>query len=538
MLFLIMFSLAIAGITITELPIVVVLLQLPAFIVFLLAKVFFKTKQKFFIFAKNLFFISIWSWFLSLFSRQFYQRRYNQYPLEPQTEVSNFHLSTGIISEMIWSGKYLYINNSQNYLLYSSKLYIPGNQIRLVARNSVLPTNSPPLDQIWRETVFYSGFNWPKRSKMKWYSNILYETNSVFLQTGDIKWFSKIRYVLQTKLKQTYNNNRTAWLVLGMLIWDKSKFTKSEYQLFIDSGLVHLVAVSGGNIVMLVTFLTAILFFLPFYVRIALILLAVISYWIICWMDSSVLRAVLMWSLSLVALLVGRGTSLRRLLALVHIGMLVYNPYFLVYDVGYLLSFSAVLGIVFIGVFKRDQKVNNSKIPKKKSFINYSKFFQKFSNLIYRIWSNYLKPSLWATLGIFPVIIFFMGQINIGWIIGNIFVLPLVPFIMIWWFIGAFLPSRLQNYYIPIIDFLVERNYIVATKIDEYWPIIIADAPWIKFLLFFSWLVAMVVVISILTQHEADTTSCDKPTNDLDKLRASSYDDIINTLLVEAPKNS
>jgi competence protein ComEC len=113
--------------------------------------------------------------------------------------------------------------------------------------------------------------------------------------------------------------------------------------LFIDSGLVHLVAVSGGNIVMLVTFLTAILFFIPFYARITLILLAVLSYGVICGMDSSVLRAVLMGSLSLVALLVGRGSSLRRLLGLVYIGMLMYNPYFLVYDVGFILSFSAVL---------------------------------------------------------------------------------------------------------------------------------------------------------------------------------------------------
>ena len=73
-------------------------------------------------------------------------------------------------------------------------------------------------------------------------------------------------------------------------------------------------------------------------------------------MDSSVLRAVCMGSLSLVALLVGKGASLRRLLGMVYIGMLCYNPYFLVYDVGFLLSFSAVLGIVFIDVLKKEPK--------------------------------------------------------------------------------------------------------------------------------------------------------------------------------------
>ncbi len=528
MLFLIIFSLTIAGITITDLPIVVFLLRWPSLL--LLAK---KRYHKAFLIITS-------ACFLALLSRQVYQRRYDwvianeREAIHPKTRNS-FHLSTGTISEKIWSGKYLYTTDTKDYLLYSTKPYIPGNQIRLVARNSLQPTIPPPLTQISRENIFYSGFNVPKRSKMKWYTNMLYETNSILIDTGTITWFSKIRYHLQQKLYKTYTNDRTAWLVLGMLIWDKSKFTKSEYQLFIDSGLVHLVAVSGGNIVMLVTFLTAILFFVPFYARITLILLAVLSYGIICGMDSSVLRAVLMGSLSLVALLVGRWTSLRRLLGLVHVWMLMYNPYFLVYDVGYVLSFSAVLGIIFIDVFKRE--------PKKKSQIEsvvVSHCERKRGNPLikpfHRIRSNYLKPSLWATLGIFPVIIFFMGQINIGWVIGNMFVLPLVPFIMIWWFIGGFLPSRLQTYYIPIVDFLVERNYIIAAKIDQYWPTIIADGPRIKFLLF-SWsLIMMILVIRILTQYETDKTASDKPKDSLDTNRTSPYDDILNTLSVEITK--
>ncbi|MDD3263080.1 MAG: ComEC/Rec2 family competence protein [Candidatus Absconditabacteria bacterium] len=501
----------------------------------------------------KVFFVITGACFLVLLSRQAYQRRYGLVIARgneaiQQNNAKSRHLSTGTISETLGSGKYLYTVDTKDYLLYTTKSYIPGNQIRLVARNSVQSTNPPPLTQISRENIFYSGFNAPKRSKMKGYSNILYETNSILIETGTIKGFPKIRHNFQKKLHQTYSNDRTAGLVLGMLIGDKSKFTKSEYQLFIDSGLVHLVAVSGGNIVMLVAFLTAILFFVPFYARITLILLAVLSYGIICGMDSSVLRAVLMGSLSLFALLVGRGTSLRRLLGLVHIGMLIYNPYFLVYDVGYLLSFSAVLGIIFIDVFKKDPKVktqdsdpsfatkSEGQIQLKKNIIRrlcHSRFVSWCGNLIHRIRSNYLKPSLGATLGIFPVIIFFMGQINIGGVVGNMFVLPLVPFIMIGGFIGAFLPSRLQTYYIPIVDFLVERNYIIAAKIDQYGPTIIADAPWIKFLLFSSSVIMMILVIRTLTQHEADKTTSDKQKDGLDKTSSTPYDDILGTLPVE-----
>ena len=79
-----------------------------------------------------------------------------------------------------------------------------------------------------------------------------------------------------------------------MFIGDKSVFSQANYQALIDSGLVHLVAVSGGNIVMLVTFLTAILFRIPFYPRSVAILLAIIGYGLLCGMDSSVFRAVIM----------------------------------------------------------------------------------------------------------------------------------------------------------------------------------------------------------------------------------------------------
>lgn len=512
MLFILIFSISIVLITIIEIPIIIFLLRAIALIIFFFSK------------NRNIFFTISWALLLALISWQFYQRRY----FSPTSESR--HLSTGTISETLWSWKYLYTNNQADYLLYTTKSYIPGNKIRLVARNSFQSTISPSLTSINRDSIFYSGFNVQKRSKMKWYANILYETNSLLIETWTLKWFPKIRYLLSQRIEKTYQNNKTAWLVLGMLIWDKSKFSKSEYQLFVDSGLVHLVAVSGGNIVMLVAFLTAILFFVPFYARITLILLAVLGYWIICWMDSSVLRAVLMGSLSLLALLVGRWTSLRRLLGLVHIGMLIYNPYFLVYDVGYLLSFSAVLWIVFIDIFQQNPQKNPISHCERK------RGKPKLFKLFFWIRSNYLKPSLWATLGIFPVIIFFMGKINIGGIVWNMFVLPLVPFIMIGGLIGWFIPSRLQKYYVPCIEFLVARNYRVATRIDYYWPTIIADATWIKFLLFALSVIMMIMVIRTLTNHEVATTDTDNTSKELDTPTTSPYDDIINQFSVEISK--
>lgn len=59
---------------------------------------------------------------------------------------------------------------------------------------------------------------------------------------------------------------------------------------------------------------------------------AIIIYAYIVGADSSVIRATVMAVLTLFALLPGRQISLWRLMSYVWIGMLMRNPYFILYD--------------------------------------------------------------------------------------------------------------------------------------------------------------------------------------------------------------
>lgn len=58
-----------------------------------------------------------------------------------------------------------------------------------------------------------------------------------------------------------------------MMIGDRSGLEDQEYQDFITGGMVHIIAVSGGNLVMIIIFLGGVLFWLPFYLRNVLIIL-------------------------------------------------------------------------------------------------------------------------------------------------------------------------------------------------------------------------------------------------------------------------
>ncbi len=265
---------------------------------------------------------------------------------------------------------------------------------------------------------------------------------------------------IQEKVIESYGKNRISGLILGMLIGDKSQIPESEYQNFIDSWLVHLVAVSGWNILMIVVFLQCILFFIPFYVRLGVILCTIVGYSLICGLDSSVFRAVLMWGINMLAIFRGREINIWRVLSISALIMLIINPYFLVYDTGFLLSYSAIIGIIAMTSDEwqgtRDKSQVSHPILWLKKWLQY-------------IYKSYISPSIWASIGIFPIIIFFMGKINILGIIGNLFVLPIVPFVMIYGFISIWVYSWLRwDWILWIENIFVQYIYKISELLSQY----------------------------------------------------------------------
>lgn len=179
---------------------------------------------------------------------------------------------------------------------------------------------------------------------MKDISGTLYEKFSLPTKQNEIQasWLHQQLNTTRIQLKKAIQkvfHDKEAALLLGMLIGDKSQLETEAYQNFVTSGIVHIIAVSGGNLVMIVVFLSAILFWIPFYIRNGLIILGVIAFALLCGGDSSVIRALIMAVLSLFALFRGREIQIRRLLKYAFVLMLCYNPFFLTYDLGFLLSF-------------------------------------------------------------------------------------------------------------------------------------------------------------------------------------------------------
>lgn len=123
---------------------------------------------------------------------------------------------------------------------------------------------------------------------------------------------------------------------------------------------------------------------------------------------SSAVRAGIMGSLFLLAQTVGRPKSGSRAIVFAATFMVAVNPFILKLDVGFQLSFLAVMGIIYL-------------MP----------LFQKWLKL------RILAMTLAAQVFTLPILIYNFGYVSLIAPITNIFVVPLLPFIMVFGFISG-----------------------------------------------------------------------------------------------------
>ena len=137
-------------------------------------------------------------------------------------------------------------------------------------------------------------------------------------------------------------------ILAAMLLGDKSKLSVQLKEKLNLVGLRHITAISGMHVAILVAILTSLLLGIGVYRRFALlaVLLFIILFVVMTGLQPSAVRAGIMGGMFVVGQLLGRGSVSLRALVIVAAGMLLINPMLLTKDVGFQLSFLAVLGII------------------------------------------------------------------------------------------------------------------------------------------------------------------------------------------------
>ena len=139
----------------------------------------------------------------------------------------------------------------------------------------------------------------------------------------------------------------SAALLSGLLLGDRSELPRDIDDAFRRAGVYHVLAVSGFNVGILAASVWALcrLLRLPHHPSAITAIVVVIGFALVVGPEPSVLRAVVMAVLVLVASLLDRDASVTNSLSLAALAILAVRPNDL-FDPGFQLSFAATLGIV------------------------------------------------------------------------------------------------------------------------------------------------------------------------------------------------
>lgn len=231
-----------------------------------------------------------------------------------------------------------------------------------------------------------------------------------------------VRYQCGDQIDRILTPN-TAAILKGILLGDTSDVSDELRENFSRSGLSHIMAVSGMHVSTLLVLIFAVFRFFRMKKRIAGIFAALFIVLFVCFTGASpsAVRAGIMAIMAIAAELIYRRAEPFRSLAVAAFLILIFQP-FAAFDISFLLSFGAVLGILLFSgriehaVGKRfgwegtQQKTHRQKLAEKLVSV--------------------LAMTLSAQLITIPILLYYFQEFTVWCFITNLIILPLLPFIM------------------------------------------------------------------------------------------------------------
>ena len=157
-----------------------------------------------------------------------------------------------------------------------------------------------------------------------------------------------LRDILATTIADLLPEPHAA-LLQGLLLGGGGNLPRATWEAFRGAGLLHIVAVSGTNVALVIAAVDALLFWLPRRWRLVPSAVIIAGYTALTGASASAVRAAIMGTLALVALHLGRQADRRRLIGAAFLVMAAVHPRWLTDDAGFQLSFLAVIGIAEVG---------------------------------------------------------------------------------------------------------------------------------------------------------------------------------------------
>ena len=232
-------------------------------------------------------------------------------------------------------------------------------------------------------------------------------------------------------------SRESAGVAYGMLFGDKSMMNDSVMENYRNSGMAHLLAVSGLHVGFVVTLLTFLLSVLKVKdkVSVVVITISLILYLVICGFSPSMVRAFIMTECLLFAKCRGRLYDSLSALCFALMIILFISPLSL-FDVGLRLSFGAVFAIIFL--MKRFERL--------------------FAKFLCKPFASALALSLSASIGVSVVSVTIFGKISLLSVFVNMVVIPIASIAFMVLFVLSIMSIIIPN----ISGVLVVFEYLMV----------------------------------------------------------------------------
>lgn len=255
--------------------------------------------------------------------------------------------------------------------------------------------------------------------------------------------FDTFRQTIQAQINKLYVMPEAA-LAAGLLYGARVDFPAEIKESFNRVGLTHIVAVSGYNISIIGAVLLQLLIRLGINRKRAfwLITFSILIFVLFVGASASVVRAGVMGIIVLLSARLGRLSRIGNILAFTAALMLLLNPYVLIWDAGFQLSFAATIGLIYFAPIL-EHKFSALDISGRYSFI--------FSWL-----TTLLIPTLSAIIFTLPLTLFLFGRFSLISPLVNVLILWIIPIVMLF----GFLSLAVSFIFFPLGQVLAWINWL------------------------------------------------------------------------------
>lgn len=230
------------------------------------------------------------------------------------------------------------------------------------------------------------------------------------IQRGSQNFFLTVIFQLKGFLLERLNGlfpEPASSFAAGLLLGSRGGIPKDIIEDFKKTGLTHILAISGYNIVILIAFASTVFSVFPRKISLTLSIITIVIFVILVGAGASVVRAAIMGSISQIAHIFGRRSAGLRSLFMTGYAMALVSPFIVFFDIGFQLSFAATAGILmFTAPLKR---------------------FFGFPDALVITWAAQIFTT--------PLLILYFKGFSAVALFANIVILPFIPLLML----GSFL---------------------------------------------------------------------------------------------------